>query len=861
MSDTNATVNFTISDSSGRVSPSSARTNANGVAQTTVRIPDDDATLTATVSGYTGSRYTDQVNVIVDAAATDLEVVSGSGQTGAPGSTLSSPFVVRFEDSDGEPVSGAVVRFAVETGGGSVSSSTDTTDSDGEAQTTLTLGSAGGRNTVRASVSGTDYPGVSSVTFTADAARPAEAVTIAGGDDQIGQVGRLLDEDLSVQVVDSQDNGISGVLVRFRITEGRGRLSRNSDRTDTDGYAEIGFTPTADGETVVEAYATGLSSAFFTINTGEPPAAIVLVSGNNQSGKPGAKLANPFVVEVVDENDDPVSGVSVTFAVTAGGGTLSTTSATTGSNGRAQTRLTLGEELGANTVQARVAGLTDRVTFNAKSGAEVLVDVTQRAPMYWISRKEGKLHRLVGEQIENLVPNVTGITSIAVDTTNNLLYFGVKTNDNRGAIRRANLNGSNAKVVRSLSSAPVDIAVDSQGKQVYWLTQGGGIRSIATAGGGQVRDVATNLPNPTEIVLSPNGFVYWAEPLGRIRRVRLTGTQAQRTPQTIVTGLGEPRGLSVSGGKIYWIDFNGSGGDSLRRANLDGTDRQKLKRFTVSKNVPRDMAVRSTTKQIYWTRPNGKLQVSNLWGNFAKDIVTGLENPGAIVLGPGVAEVPIDQSTQPTQPTTPTTYSVYDVNKDGAVNNADLKIVSRVITGAATHARADVDGSGTVDITDLILVIGELEDDVAAPAIDVDVKALDIDFDRVQEQVETLLALGDRSIAAQRALLYLQHLLASARPDETVLLANYPNPFNPETWIPYHLAESTDVRVNIYDAQGVLVRVLTLGHQTAGYYTSRSRAAYWDGRNAIGERVASGVYFYQLETDEISSMRKMVILK
>ena len=68
-------------------------------------------------------------------------------------------------------------------------------------------------------------------------------------------------------------------------------------------------------------------------------------------------------------------------------------------------------------------------------------------------------------------------------------------------------------------------------------------------------------------------------------------------------------------------------------------------------------------------------------------------------------------------------------------------------------------------------------------------------------------------------------------------------------------------RVNIYDAQGVLVRALTLGHQTAGYYTSRSRAAYWDGRNALGERVASGVYFYQLETDEISSMRKMVILK
>ncbi len=104
--------------------------------------------------------------------------------------------------------------------------------------------------------------------------------------------------------------------------------------------------------------------------------------------------------------------------------------------------------------------------------------------------------------------------------------------------------------------------------------------------------------------------------------------------------------------------------------------------------------------------------------------------------------------------------------------------------------------------------------------------------------------------------------LASTRPTDTQLLANYPNPFNPETWIPYHLSESTDVRVNIYDSQGVLVRALPLGHQSVGYYTSRSRAAYWDGRNALGERVASGIYFYQLETDaEVSPLRKMVILK
>ena len=98
-------------------------------------------------------------------------------------------------------------------------------------------------------------------------------------------------------------------------------------------------------------------------------------------------------------------------------------------------------------------------------------------------------------------------------------------------------------------------------------------------------------------------------------------------------------------------------------------------------------------------------------------------------------------------------------------------------------------------------------------------------------------------------------------PAETLLLTNYPNPFNPETWIPYHLANASDVQISIYDINGALVRQLDLGHQRAGYYTNRSRAAYWDGRNEFGEQVATGVYFYHLQADNMSLLRKMVILK
>ena len=98
-------------------------------------------------------------------------------------------------------------------------------------------------------------------------------------------------------------------------------------------------------------------------------------------------------------------------------------------------------------------------------------------------------------------------------------------------------------------------------------------------------------------------------------------------------------------------------------------------------------------------------------------------------------------------------------------------------------------------------------------------------------------------------------------PNETALLANYPNPFNPETWIPYQLAGAAEVTFRIYAANGALVRTLTLGHQPAGIYAYRSRAAYWDGKNELGEPVASGVYFYTFTAGDFTATRKMLIRK
>ena len=104
-------------------------------------------------------------------------------------------------------------------------------------------------------------------------------------------------------------------------------------------------------------------------------------------------------------------------------------------------------------------------------------------------------------------------------------------------------------------------------------------------------------------------------------------------------------------------------------------------------------------------------------------------------------------------------------------------------------------------------------------------------------------------------------LVVDIIPENTSLLANYPNPFNPETWIPYYLSEPADVTLYIYAANGELVRTLVLGHQPSGIYQRRGRAAYWDGRNELGEPVASGVYFYTLSADGFTATRKMLIMK
>ena len=200
-----------------------------------------------------------------------------------------------------------------------------------------------------------------------------------------------------------------------------------------------------------------------------------------------------------------------------------------------------------------------------------------------------------------------------------------------------------------------------------------------------------------------------------------------------------------------------------------------------------------------------------------------------------------------------------DVNQDGIVNIQDLVLVASRF-GQIGANDADINEDNIVDIVDLVLVAGALGNAAAAPTLRSQtlegLVATDVQRWLTQGQ-ET----GPTDANYQRGILYLRQLLAALTPTETSLLPNYPNPFNPETWIPYQLAEAAYVTVRIYAASGPLIRTLKLGHQPIGIYLSRSRAAYWDGRNAAGEPVASGVYFYTLSAGDFTATKKMLVLK
>ena len=205
-------------------------------------------------------------------------------------------------------------------------------------------------------------------------------------------------------------------------------------------------------------------------------------------------------------------------------------------------------------------------------------------------------------------------------------------------------------------------------------------------------------------------------------------------------------------------------------------------------------------------------------------------------------------------------HQLADLNNDDIEGIHDLMVIAENF-GKTGNNVADVNRDGIVNIEDLIRAIGTFRDPDAVLEAVRQGKDITPSRETVKTWLFKALHLENTDYISQTGVQFLKDLLVALYPLQTALLPNYPNPFNPETWIPYQLARPADVSIQIYAADGRLIRTLEIGHKPVGLYLDQEKAAYWNGENELGETVASGLYFYTLTAGKFTATRKMLIRK
>ena len=541
--------------------------------------------------------------------------------------------------------------------------------------------------------------------------------------------------------------------------------------------------------------------------------------------------------------------------------------------------------------------------------------------MYWIHQISPlSMHQTIqranldGSNIETLVSNIENGRGIALDTSSGKMYW---TDVNR--IQRANLDGTDIEDLATVPGFLTFLALDLENQHMYWgnylqydpatdqaIPNSGKIQR-ANLDGSNLQDLVGGLQNPGGITLDlRNSKMYWTSlsyggSPGSIQRANLDGSNVE----TIVTGLQRPVGIALSipmvttvpikeeipyvdatvrlfpdpsespvVGEQLMLNLNVAGGENITGYQATVQFDETALRYVSSANadfLPADPyitqpIITGNTVTVAATslvgETNGDGTLATLTFDVTSEEVSTLtltevlfSDSEGMLTRPHLVPAELIITPKPA-------YPAWDVNEDGSVNILDLVLVGQNIGGSiASIPRADVNGDGSINILDLVLVAGHFGETTNVAAPDSVVKLDGVDPALVEKWLELAQLENDDSLAFRQGIANLERLLASLIPQETALLANYPNPFNPETWMPYQLAKPAEVSVSIYAADGKLIRTLALGHQVAGVYHNRSRAAYWDGKNAAGESVASGVYFYTLIAGDFTATRKMLILK
>ena len=511
--------------------------------------------------------------------------------------------------------------------------------------------------------------------------------------------------------------------------------------------------------------------------------------------------------------------------------------------------------------------------------------------MYWTDTWHSKIRRanLDGSNVEDIV--IDGLNSphgIALDVAAGKIYW---TNYGKELIQRANLDGSNVEDLVSGLHIPMGIALDVTAGKIYWVDQGRDNRSgdmnigkiqRANLNGSNLEDLVEGLWSPYSIALDvEDGKMYWTDTWrSRIQRANLDGSNVEDliTENNRFGGIAlgipdpEPSGpLTFHPGTIadQTLTVNTPVNLTLPTAT-GGTPPYTYTLSPIPAGLEfvveyHSLAGTPTTvgvTDVTYTATNATGTSASL--TFTIEVIEDDSGPGPLdVNGDGqvtamdLVAVALFYGTQ----VPPGINFPADVNADGVVNILDLTAVARGIDAA----NSGIQGLSLQEIEAALAAAIEQTADIeviaeAPVGFGTAQHMPSVAYRNVADALADAEHLGYSVHAVLKELLQLLTEMAEV-PETTALLPNYPNPFNPETWIPYHLSKGTEVTLKIYDVRGVAVRALTLGHQAAGVYESRGRAAYWDGRNDLGEQVASGVYFYTLAAGEFTATRKLLIAK
>ena len=701
--------------------------------------------------------------------------VSGDGQTGVAGAQLANPFGVEVRNQYNNPLPDVPVTFTITAGGGTLSTTSTTTDKNGRAESTLTLGQQPGTNIVTVTVAALEP-----ITFTVTGQAIPKTLTKVSGDGQTGAAGAQLANPFGVEVTDQNGAAFAGAVVTFTVTAGGGTLSTTSTTTDKNGRAEstltLGQQP---GTNTVTVTVAALEPITFTVTGQAIPKTLTKVSGDGQTGAAGAQLANPFGVEVTDQNGAAFADAAVTFTVIVGGGTLNITSTTTDKNGRAESTLTLGQQPGTNIVTVTVAGL-ESMTFSAISeifDLAVPAGISLIHVPLKVTAVDGVAQTLesVGDLYDALGRAATVSLLITYDPEtgrwNSYLHDGYRgrpgdktLTDDLGII-------ASMKVAKSVLLS--GDALGTNGRSSITLHPGINLVGVPLKDS-RITRVSNLLKlngivgNVSVIIVSDNGF-------------------------KVVAQAGDPGDIPVTGGGAFILTAR-----NAATVEITGTE---------------------------WSNPLGQTAAPST-------ALTGIQTDGVT-------------------PVLAVTGSISPVSGK-SLSPLFRVTVKNLSTGRVDTAMTDDDG------VSYQFTFVDLETGSAARVGDIlEITAYSPDpFVGVQPLRHTV---TDEDV--KRSWISLGELVAYEIPAKTELLSNYPNPFNPETWIPYRLAKDAFVTLTIYDRSGRVVRQLEVGHRIAAVYESRAKAIYWDGRTEFGERVASGIYFYTLTAGDYSATRKMVILK